>query len=333
VPTPIDFRTISGQLQELGRGGEGVVYSAASLGKRVYKEFLSAAYTTPDQAALDRLIALQSQWTPEEKVWLTQRTVWPETLVLEQGRLRGFVMPSIEKRYFRRHGIRQNPKTVLCEWNYLSLRTKFQSNPNIVSEVPRVSPVDALALVHDLSKTIKLLHKYGVIIGDISGKNLLWTDSPNLQVMIIDCDSFRISGSGGVASPKQSPDWDDPFLNGKPTSQESDIYKLAIAAYRSVWAAGTDRPQPPSYKLAPKPNGVPDELLSLITRSMAETGRPSAEEWESILAMPARFRGRPAIKMGASGSRSVPAMQSGSLSHTPIANQRPVIHVKVDNPD
>ena len=325
MPTPIDFRTISGQLQELGRGGEGVVYSAATLGDRVYKEFLSAAYTTPDQAALDRLIGLQSQWSPEERVWLTQRTVWPETMVLEQGRLKGFVMPSIEKRYFRRHGIRQNPKTVLCEWNYLSMRTKFQSNPNIVSEVPRVSPVDALALVHDLSKTMKLLHKYDVIVGDISGKNLLWTDSPNLQVMIIDCDSFRIAGSGGVASPKQSPDWDDPYLNGKPTSQESDVYKLALAAYRSVWAVGTDRPQPPNFTLAPKPNGVPDELASLITRSLAETGRPTAEEWESVLAMPARFRGRPAVKMGTTSSK--PQSSSGP-SPTPIASQRPVINLK-----
>lgn len=330
MPTPIEFCTISGQLQELGRGGEGVVYSAATLGNRVYKEFLAAAYTTPDHAALDRLIGLQSQWTPEERVWFSQRTVWPETMVLEQGRLKGFVMPTIEKRYFRRHGIRKNPKTVLCEWNYLSLRTKFQSNPNIVSEVPRVSPTDALALVHDLSKTMKLLHKHGVIIGDISGKNLLWTDSPSLQVMIIDCDSFRIAGSGGVASPKQSPDWDDPYLNGKPTSQESDVYKLALAAYRSVWAVGTDRPKPPNFILAPKPNGVPDELASLITRSLAETGRPTTEEWESVLAVPARFRGRPAVKMGAVGPKS--SLPSSS-NKTPIATQRPVINFKGPKPD
>lgn len=330
VPTPIDFRTISGQLQELGRGGEGVVYSAATLGNRVYKEFLSASHTTPDQAALDRLIGLQSQWTPEERAWLTQRTVWPETMVFDQGRLKGFTMPSIEKRYFRRHGIRQNPKTILCEWNYLSLRTKFQSNPNIVSEVPRVSPVEALVLVHDLSKTMKLLHKYDVIIGDISGKNLLWTDSPNLQVMIIDCDSFRIGGSDGVASPKQSPDWDDPFLNGKPTSQESDIYKLALAAYRSVWAVGTDRPQPPNFSLAPKPNGIPDELANLITRSLAESSRPSAEEWENELSMPARFRGRPAIPMGTTTPKP---SSSGSPSPTPIARKRPVINLEGTVPD
>lgn len=324
MPTPIEYRTFNGQLDELGRGGEGVVFSVPSLGGRVYKEFLSAAYTTPDHSALDRLIELQSQWTPEERVWLLQRTVWPETMVVEQGRLKGFVMPGIHKRYFRRHGIRQNPRTVLCEWNYLSLRTKFQSNPNIVSEVPRVTPLDALSLVHDLAKTIKLLHKYGVIVGDISGKNLLWTDSPSLQVMIIDCDSFRISGQGGVASPKQSPDWDDPYLNGKPTSQESDIYKLALAAYRSVWGAGTDRPHSPNFDLPPTPNGIPTELCSLIVRSMAENNRPSAEEWEEILAAPARFRGRPTVKMGITAPKVVSTTTSNA---TPISTPRPIINL------
>jgi DNA-binding helix-hairpin-helix protein with protein kinase domain len=284
VPTQIDYRSISGQLQELGRGGEGVVYSAANLGNRVYKEFFATSYSMSDQVALDRLIELQNQWTEEERVWLTQRTVWPETLVLDEGQLKGLIMPSIEKRYFRRHGIRQNQKTILCEWNYLSFRTKLLSNPKIVSEIPLVSTVDAIALVHDLAKTMKLLHKHGVIIGDVSGKNLLWTDSPNLQSMIIDCDSFKIVGSGDVAWPKQSPDWEDPYLNGKPTSQESDIYKLALAAYRSIWAAGTDRPQLPDFSLAPKPNGVNDELASLIERSLAETSRPTAEEWEHVLA-------------------------------------------------
>ena len=330
MPAPIEFRSFNGQLEELGRGGEGVVFRVPFLGGRVYKEFLAAAYTTPDHTALNRLIDLQNQWTPEERVWLLQRTVWPETMVVDQGRLKGFVMPSIQKCYFRRHGIRQNPKTVLCEWNYLSLRTKFHANPNIVTEVPRVSPIDALSLVHDLAKTIKLLHKYGVIIGDISGKNLLWTDSPSLQVMIIDCDSFRITGQGGVASPKQSPDWDDPFLNGKPTSQESDIYKLALAAFRSVWAVGTDRPQAPNFALPPIPNGIPSELGDLIVRSLAEKNRPNAEEWERVLAIPARFRGRPAVKMGGPAAGST---ISSATNATPISNPRPIINLKGNNPN
>ena len=152
MPLPIEFRTLasSGQMVELGRGGEGAVFKVPNLGDKVYKEFLAASYTSPDHSALTRLIDLQNQWTPEEKVWLTNRTVWPETMVLDNGNLKGFVMPGIQRRYFRKHGIRLNPKTVLCEWNYLALRTKFHNNPNIVTEVPRVTPPDALALVHDI---------------------------------------------------------------------------------------------------------------------------------------------------------------------------------------
>jgi hypothetical protein len=330
MPLPIEFRTLasSGQMVELGRGGEGAVFKVPNLGDKVYKEFLAASYTSPDHSALTRLIDLQNQWTPEEKVWLTNRTVWPETIVLDNGNLKGFVMPGIQRRYFRKHGIRLNPKTVLCEWNYLSLRTKFHNNPNIVTEVPRVTPPDALALVHDFAKTMKILHKYGVIIGDISGKNLLWTDTPSFQVMVIDCDSFRIMGQGGVASPKQSPDWDDPHLNGKPTSQESDIYKLAIAAFRAIWASGTDRPSAPSYVVPAAPQGVPDEVRGLIARSLQPTGRPTAEEWEKVLALPAMFRGRPAVKMGtSSGSRpSQPNPNHG----TPMGTPRPTVNMKRD---
>ena len=326
---PIQYKSFNGQLEELGRGGEGVVFRVPTLIGRVYKEFLAAAYTAPDHAALERLIELPSQWTVEDRIWLQQRTVWPEVMVIERKKLKGFVMPSIEKRYFRRHGIRQNPKTVLCEWNYLSLRTRFHSNPNIVTEVPRVSPIDALSLVHDLAKTIKLLHKYGVIVGDISGKNLLWTDSPSLQVMIIDCDSFRLTGQGGIASPKQSPDWDDPYLVGKPTSQESDIYKLALAAFRSVWAAGTDRPQSPTFALPPTPAGIPDELCGLIKRSLAENSRPTAEEWEGVLAIPARFRGRPAVKMGGTSPKAAFPVAANA---TPISVTRPIINLKENKP-
>ncbi len=331
MSSPIEFSSLvsAGPLVELGRGGEGVVFRVPQFGDRVYKEFLDASYTSPDMSALNRLIELQNRWTPEEKSWLVNRTVWPERTVIDNGRLKGFVMPGIQRRFIRKHGIRSNPKTVLCEWNYLSLRTKFHNNPNIVTEVPKVAPADALALVHDLAKTIKFLHGHGVIIGDISGKNLLWTDTPSYQVMIIDCDSFRIMGEGGVASPKQSPDWDDPHLAGKPTSQESDIYKLAIAAFRAIWASGTDRPSTPSSGLPAVPKGVPDEIRGLIERSMEPTGRPSAEEWEKVLAMPAIFRGRPAVKMGSSvASRS---SNSSSGNGIPSGSPRPILKMKRDD--
>jgi DNA-binding helix-hairpin-helix protein with protein kinase domain len=176
---------------------------------------------------------------------------------------------------------------------------------------------------------MKILHKHGVIIGDISGKNLLWTDTPSFQVMVIDCDSFRILGEGGVASPKQSPDWDDPHLNGKATSQESDVYKLAVAAFRAIWASGTDRPLAPNYVVPAAPPGIPNEIRELITSSLQPNDRPTADEWEKALAMPAMFRGRPAVKMGTStGLRpSTPNSSAG----TPMGTPRPTLIMKQDD--
>jgi DNA-binding helix-hairpin-helix protein with protein kinase domain len=315
------------QKSELGRGGEGVVYDLPGLSSHVYKEFLTAAYTTPDQKALARLIDLQDDWIPEDKAWLQDRTVWPEKIVLENGVLRGFLMSRIPKRFVRKHGIRTNPKTVLCEWNYLTHRTKFYSNSNIYSEIPRVDQLDALAIVFDLAQTVAVLHKYGVILGDISGKNLLWTDSPSTQVMVIDCDSFRLAGTGGVASPKQSPDWEDPQLNGRATNQESDIYKLALAAYRAILSAGTDRLAEHNRSGLVGLKGIPVEVTDLIWSSLQPSGRPTAADWVSVLNIPARLKGRPAIQLGGTSSKPVQTTSQNQLSITQNT-KRPLLQMK-----
>ena len=73
---------------------------------------------------------------------------------------------------------------------------------------------------------------------------------------------------------------------------------------------------------------MPDEVRGLITRSLQPTGRPTAEEWEKVLALPAMFRGRPAVKMGTgSGLRpSQPIPNQG----TPMGTPRPTVNMKRD---
>lgn len=326
MTTAIEYSSIPGidSKSELGRGGEGVVYRIPSLKDQVYKEFLAAAYTTPDVSALERLIAVKGGLSPEEKVWLGARTVWPDVTVVDRGALKGFLMPNIHQRFIRRHGIRANPKTVFCEWNYLTHRTKFFSNPNIFSEVPRTDHLDALTLVFDLAQSISMLHKHGVIIGDLSGKNLLWTNSPGFQVMLIDNDSFRLAGTGGVASPKQSPDWDDPFLAGKATSQESDVYKLALAAYRAIWSAGTVRPSAEDKDRVTRLPGIPENVMDLIFESLRAHGRPTASDWVSVLSIPARLRGRPAVQVG-TGGQSLRKTSSPTASDGIPRPPRPIL--------
>lgn len=313
------------RFQELGAGGEGRVLALPGRQDVVFKEFFSGASTVPNLTALERLVAVRDSWTPDEKSWMNERSVWPTSAVVDGNRLRGLLMPRIPGVYYRQHGIRGNPRRVPCEWNYLALRGRFKNNPNIVSDVPQLSVHEALELVLDLAKTIHLLHRYNIVLGDVSGRNLLWSDRPTPRVMVIDNDGFRFVGSGGVASPKQSPDWEDPFLKGQATSHESDVFKLALAAFRGIWSAGTDKPSPTSLR-SREAQSVPPEVVGLIERSTQGSHRPSAADWVSVLSPLVSLRGRPSIALGATS----PAVGVNSQVRQPQVNGpgRPVIPVR-----
>lgn len=310
--------------QELGKGGEGQVFAIPNRPLHVYKQYLQTAATAPGQGALQALIDLKSTMSVNEQQWLSERTIWPELIVVDKGQMRGFLMRKISPEYFQQQGIRSSPRSVLCEWNLLAMRERYLKNPNIVSSVPNIEPFDALRLVLDLAKTVALLHKFRVVVGDMSGRNLLWTDNPTWRVLIIDCDSLRIDGSSGVASPKQSPDWDDPHLNGAATTQSSDIYKLGLAAYRGIWAATTDRPNSSTQLRCP--SSIPEDVVDLVHRSIAASNRPTAEEWVSRLQPSIAFGGRPVVNINKNGASTnqTPVTTRPAVSSLP-SKQRPVI--------
>ncbi len=286
MATPIEYATDIDRaaLVEIGQGAEGRVFEFANDPSTVYKEFHLSSQNPPNTLALNHLINLRSAWTEEERSWIEERTVWPRTAVLDGGRLRGYLMKRIPEAYFRQHGVRVRPRKVICDWNFLSMRGRYATNANLVSTVPHPTTEQVSKLIVDLARTIEILHRHEVIVGDISGRNLIWTDRPSWQVILIDCDGFRIRGSGAVNYGKQTPDWEDPALGQNHTNQQSDIYKLGIAAFRAVWAATTDRP-PAHLGDAPTPEGAPLRLNSLIHRSTSSASRPSAAEWVEELAL------------------------------------------------
>lgn len=314
-----------GDLTEIGKGGEGRVYRIASMPGFVYKEFVDFPGHTPSRSALEELMVLLQQMTPAERSWLADRTTWPQTLVLDGNKMKGFLMPIIGQQYFRKYGIRANPKTVACEWNYLSMREKYAQNKNIYSEIPQVTPFGALSAVVDLAKTIAILHRYQIVVGDISGRNLLWTDTPSLRVMVIDCDSFHPEGKVGVSPPKQSPDWEDPALASPLTTMQSDIYKLGLAAFRGIWAATTDRPLAGNRPIPSVKDGVPEIVRSLIEKSVGSGPRPTAQEWVDNLSQAVAFAGRPAIAIDNSGKISRPTQDRSDQIPRP---DRPIIQMR-----
>ena len=288
----ISYATIAQQLERLSEGGEGIVFRVRNQPTVVYKEYKAAQVPYLNIGALEELMDAVRSWDSSDASRLASRTVWPQTLVDHGSDMRGFLMPAIEGAFYRRYGLRSNPKQVLCDWNQLSYQG--DSLPaHMISEVPKPSVEEKIQLVKDLATTVHLLHQHDIIVGDMSGKNLIWSTQPN-RVIIIDCDSFRIDGRKGVCTHKESPGWIDPVLQGRETCKESDIYKLGVAAYRSLWNDPNTQVTSPIVT-AKRPAGVPDALISLVAASVGTSSRPDAKTWVNTIEKLYRFSGRPAI--------------------------------------
>ena len=318
-----------GSLTELGRGGEGVVFDVTARPGTVFKEYLPRTGLVLRRDALERLVALPARMSASDQRVLASRTAWPTALVIDGARLAGYLMPRIPDIYWRTHGARHDPRHVVCDWNFLAYRQQWSGSEAIVSDVPRATGRQALELVMDLARTMRILHRYDLVMGDVSGRNLLWTDKPEPRVFVIDCDAFRPEGGDAVCPSKESPEWDDPEVSGSRTTRASDVYKLGLAAYRAIWAASAKRPTG-DLQL---PEGVPDALADLVRRSVRPSGRPSAREWVDQLATALRFEGRPVVRIDAArrpgpGSDGPP---TGPIAVTPTPRKeqppggRPVI--------
>ena len=325
MPATIEYTTgiDSNLLEQINQGGEGRIFEFVNDQATIYKEFFFSSRHPPNLRALQQLITVMESCSEKERMYIESRTVWPRVAVTDRGRLRGYLMKRVPAQFFRLYGLRNRPRNILCDWNYLSMRDRYENNPRLLSEIPKPNAAQISALIADLARTVQELHRHDVIVGDMSGQNLIWTDQPSLHVMLIDCDSFRVRGSTGVNYPKETPDWEDPVVQQGRTNQQSDIYKLGVAAYRAVWAATTHLP-PSDLADRQPPAGVPAALPSLIARSTGTGDRPSAAEWVQGLAEPSAAASAPATP-----SQTTPLAGKQSTRASP---QRPTIRMRPNSP-
>jgi hypothetical protein len=199
---------------------------------------------------------------------------------------------------------------VLNDWNKLVTRDDWMDKNNIESTVPRIklsSKQDErilLGLLLDLSRFFAHLHDQRVVVGDVSGRNILWTVRPEPMVFLIDCDGFRVEGERAVTSSKQSPDWFDPHLAGD-TTLDSDRFKLATAIYRAYFSDAFGTPTDPKQSAGTHSS----KILQLARRGVGSTNRTTAHEWCELLEEIESGRPRRAW----SRKRSLPAVTTGSV--------------------
>ena len=325
---------------KIGDGGEGEVFGIENKPGDVLKLFKSTVRNELSEVGLRSTIGLLDLMTPIDRAYIHSRSAWPSTIVRDSGAFVGFLMPRLTADYFVLHGQLGNPGSGPNDWNKLTFRRDWMPNPNLESSSPKLwypnkkklnslSDDDKqlrgklLELLLDISKIFALLHRYNIVVGDVSGRNLLWSAKSGNTAMLIDCDGCRLDNSVGVTRAKQSPDWFDKNLTGF-TNIQSDLYKLAIAIYRGYFSDGLGMPG--NLLIQPKTK-TDREIFDYAKRGVSDTNRPSAKEWSKVLEeaiSESENDGRPRIKLWS--FKGTPPQQSPP--QPPDANDaRPIIQL------
>ena len=296
---------------QLGTGGQAEVFAVGGDGTLAFKRYHEGQRLDP--SAVDRLIDLFAALPPDRQALVKERSAWPVARVMHQRRMVGVLMPRIVPAFMTTvstsHASVEHPR----ELQYL-LRPDACHRLGI----PHPDFDDRWRLVGLLAEFMAAVEGYGVILGDLSDKNILWAAG---GVLVIDCDSFRIDGYRGIATGLETPGWEDPSLVGDDPDVPSDRYKLCLVVHRALALAPTGVPTADEVMVAHEPSSP--ILAALLVRGITgpRDGRPLAAEVAAALT---GMRGRPTITLGAAPATPSPT--------APAAGGRPRIQVAVGTP-
>ncbi|MFS8201875.1 hypothetical protein ACLVWQ_24665 [Streptomyces sp. CWNU-52B] len=276
------------QAHQLGRGGQGTVYRVPDPPGRftgadiVYKEFHEPQKTDSD-VLYDMLVFREELSRSHRHDWafMDARLTWPLAMIYMGSRptrlkpslnsgmqVTGFLMPRIKPEY-------QISNAVLgC--------TKAQDMAFLLNEdafTTRIGlPVgdeDRLGLLFDLAGLLTRLHRHGVIVGDLSPKNVLFTLVPKPNCLLIDCDSMRLRGRDVLAQ-VETDAWEVP--EAAKATAASDSYKFGLIATRVF---NRDQHSTDLSGLRAVSSGLAN--LAERARNTDPRSRPALEEWPRVL--------------------------------------------------
>ncbi|MGR6919083.1 protein kinase domain-containing protein [[Actinomadura] parvosata] len=191
----------------LGDGMEGEVYPIAD-----NSAVCAKIYTSPHDDVIDRVAALvglpPARWDGDHPAHF--HVAWPQApLVDERGRPCGFVMPRIAGLPLEMLGDARGRHQALLEPTWREL----------------------LVIAARVAHLFDMLHDVGVVVGDVSLKNVMVT--PTGHVTLVDCDTVQFTAPGGrlFRTPKFTPEYAPPEadqLVHRPSTPAQDSFGLAI---------------------------------------------------------------------------------------------------------
>ncbi len=226
-----------GPLEEVDSGSFGTVYRLSShtlrgFGHLAYKEYTVA----PDSAEVDNLTALvefRLLLDPRSRAILDDAAAWPLHLVTRRGAVCGFVMQLIPPPFFG--------EQILPSGRAVQLPVKSQwlvVDPAKADaagiRVPRAGDLPSrIVMCAKLAHIFGVLHRAGLVYGDLSLNNVIFSAAVPPRVMLVDCDAVQSPAAAPIAQ-AHTPDWTPPEFVNVPGRQDvtSDRYKLALFILR-----------------------------------------------------------------------------------------------------
>lgn len=249
---------------KLGGGGQGTVYRLVD--GTLLKLYHPGIAVLSDE--LGRLIDL-----PDGRGDLSGAPLaWPSGRVFDDGRCVGLLMPEVPARFATSMAGRRR-----------LLELQFLLYPRRAMWADLVLPTGAqrrrLAVAY--VELFQLLHRNGVVAGDVSMRNLLWSLDGGPSVFAIDCDGFRLKGRPPAVRPTDTAGWGDP-ARPKEVTLDTDRYKLALVALRVLIGNHTVTPEEVCRREFLR--CLIGRDLSALARYAALPGRrPAAECWLAAL--------------------------------------------------
>ncbi|MFI1417704.1 hypothetical protein ACH4VX_06875 [Streptomyces sp. NPDC020731] len=299
--------------ERVGSGGQGDVYALMD-GPLLFKEYKDPSKV--NGTALADLVGLRQGLGQTDRSRLDALAAWPLCRVVEGGRTLGFLMGRAPAHMT---WCTATGATKLLELQYLIRPPKAAWQ-----DVAQPAPEQRRALALACAEAIGWFHDAGLVIGDISQANILWSLSPEPAVHFLDCDGFRRVGRAAVQAQAATPDWNDPLAPSTDATVDTDAYKTALVVGRIVAQQPYVRPGQ-DLELVPGCLGdrQGDGTRRLFAQAAGERGsRPRPGEWRTALG------DRGVITLTAATPRARPAIDhtvlDGARDRTPIRLRGPV---------
>jgi serine/threonine protein kinase len=307
----------------LGSGGQGKVVAVDNY---LIDNKWPAALKTYSGAVnvnvhgLERITAFPDQLHRNNRDWLMDVSSWPWAIATDNGLARGFLMRVVPSVYrFNFMTVTQGSRALLSTVEFLLNPDDYVSRAGI-----SISERDRLNLLGALAETVSRLHALGVIIGDLSPKNVLFNLNSYASCFIIDCDAVALHGESALEQ-VDTPEWEVPRGEEKGT-EASDSYKFGLLAIRLFARDQSSRDASAVSAVSPEMG-----RLATLSQDPDPLKRPTPGNWVSAIqtaASAASSANATHTFPRQPNQRYTPRQQSYSTYNPPQAPRRPPVGVQ-----